>query len=487
MNDMMLTGPPATVTATLAANRLGLGGVLSAAGAAIAPAVVVAGVISTGYAVTGVTSFPVALLAVALVLGLFCPGYIAMSKRIRNAGAFYTYIARGLGRPVGVAAAFVALPAYATMAVATYGAIGPVGSAIIADTVGVTVPWGLVAVGVWLLVTVLGALRISISARVLAVALACEVVVVLVADLVNLAHPHAGRVSLDAWDPTTLAGHWGIALAIAGTSFIGFEAAAVFSEESRGARTVALATTLALTLAFGLYALSGWAMAVTVGSANLQAAAGRHGPDLPFVTAAGHLGSDLIVDLGRVLFVSSLFAAALAYHNTVTRYAFALGREGVLPAPLARLRPTSGAPVTASLTISAVAGTVIIGYAAADADPLVQLFFWGGTIGALGVLLLIATTSASVLGFFRRDPDGTGRFTRVVAPALAALLLVGVIALIVDNLAGLLGVAPGSPLSWAVPAAYAGLAALGLGWAYVLRRTRPETYHAIGLNLPTEQ
>jgi len=50
---------------------------------------VAAGVIPTAYALTGLTGIPVAFLVVAVVLALFCPGYVAMSRRIRNAGAFY--------------------------------------------------------------------------------------------------------------------------------------------------------------------------------------------------------------------------------------------------------------------------------------------------------------------------------------------------------------------------------------------------------------
>ena len=471
-----------SVHATLAANGLGLGGVLSAAGAAIAPAVVVAGLISTGYVVTGVTGFPIALLAVALVLALFVPGYTAAATRIRNAGAFYTYVARGLGAPAGVAAAGVAIPAYAAMSVATYGAIGYVGSSILVDKLGVPVSWWIVALAAWLVVTILSALRISISGRVLGTTLLAEVIVVLAADVVNLAHPYQGRVTVDAWDPSTLSGHWGVALAIAATAFVGFEAAAAFAEETRGTKTVPVATTLALLGAFAVYALSGWAMAVTTGSFNLQVAAVEHGPDLPFVTAAEHLGSNLIIDVGRLLFVTSLFAAALAYHNPVSRYLFALGRESVLPAWLGRTSPRTSAPINASIVQSLVGLVVIITYAVADADPLVQLFFWGGTVGGLGVLLLVTATSVSVIGILGRDPFDTPLPVRTFLPGLAALLLGWMSWLIIDNLTGLLGVASNSPLRWMVPCAYAVLALAGLAWAGYLRRQRPDTYDVIGLD-----
>jgi amino acid transporter len=73
----------------LAKDRLGKVSVLFFIVAAIAPMTVAAGVIPTAYANTGLTGIPVAFLAVAVILALFCAGYVAMSRRIRNAGAFY--------------------------------------------------------------------------------------------------------------------------------------------------------------------------------------------------------------------------------------------------------------------------------------------------------------------------------------------------------------------------------------------------------------
>ena len=88
---MPRTRPPAArpgaMSQALASDRLGVPSVLAFILASIAPMTVAAGVIPTAYAVTGLTGIPVAFLAVAVVLALFCPGYVAMSRRIRNAGA----------------------------------------------------------------------------------------------------------------------------------------------------------------------------------------------------------------------------------------------------------------------------------------------------------------------------------------------------------------------------------------------------------------
>ena len=101
-----------SVSRTLAHNRLGVPAVVFFVISAATPLTVVAGVITTGFAVTGIIGLPIAFVAMALLLALFSVGYVAMSRHITNAGAFYTYVTHGLGRPAGVGAAWMALFAY---------------------------------------------------------------------------------------------------------------------------------------------------------------------------------------------------------------------------------------------------------------------------------------------------------------------------------------------------------------------------------------
>ena len=58
-----------------------------------------------------------------------------------------------------------------------------------------------------------------------------------------------------------------------------------------------------------------------------------NGPDpttVLFITGQDRLGA-FWGDSASLLFATSLFAALLSFHNAVSRYTFALGREGVLP------------------------------------------------------------------------------------------------------------------------------------------------------------
>jgi hypothetical protein len=58
-------------------------------------------------------------------LAVFSIGYVAMSRKIVNAGAFYTYITLGIGKSSGVAAAFVAVAGYNAMQIGLYEAGWP--------------------------------------------------------------------------------------------------------------------------------------------------------------------------------------------------------------------------------------------------------------------------------------------------------------------------------------------------------------------------
>jgi amino acid transporter len=182
-----------------------------------------------------------------------------------------------------------------------------------------------------------------------------------------------------------------------------------------------------------------------------------------------------------MLFVTSLFAAVLSFHNTATRYGFALGRERVLPARLGRVTPRTGTPRTTSLVQTAIAVAVIAAYAVTGLDPLVYLFFWISVLGGLGVLILMLLTSVAVIGFFLCNRNEETVWRRAVAPTLATCGLAAVLVLTLAQFDTLLGVPADSPWRWILPASYAVVGIGGVVWAWILRATRPGVYWAIGL------
>jgi amino acid transporter len=217
-------------------------------------------------------------------------------------------------------------------------------------------------------------------------------------------------------------------------------------------------------------------MAARNGQGHVVTAAGQQGPGLLF----GLAGSGFLAQAAQWLFLTSLFAAALAFHNCVWRYAFALGRENVLPAALGRTGRNS-IPRTASAAQSVTGLVAIAVTALTGLSPMNGLFFGLGTTGGFGILILLVATAVAVIVFFARDPHGETAWRRLIAPALAAIMLAVIVVLAVQHYPTLLGVPPGSPAAWALPASYAAVAAAGITWGLILRGRRPDVYAAIGL------
>ena len=466
------------VADALAADRLGGGAVLSAVMAAAAPLTMVAGLVVTAFAVTGNTGLPLAFVVVGAVLAVFSAGYTAMSRHLHHAGAFYSQAAAGLGGAVGVAGAWVALVAYSTLQVALYGIIGSAAAPLLADG-GLAPPWWLVALAAWAVVALLGVLRIEVSGRILTVLLTGEIAVTAVYALSWLAHPAHG-IAWGMLSPAHLGDSGiGAVLAIATLSFVGFETSVTLSEEVRDhGRTIPRATLAAIVAFVLLYGGAALAMGTTVGVDQLPQAAARQGPDLVFALAAQHLGSGMAT-LGRALFVTSVLAAMISFHTTIARYVYALGRERVLPHRFSRTART-GAPWAASLAQTTIGLTVIVTFAVGGWDPVVNLFYIGGGAGSLGIIVLLTTAAAAVLAYFHRDARGENAWHTTVAPGLALVALLVGLYLVLANFAGLLGVAPDSPLRWGIPLVYAAVAVAGLGYGLFLRRTRPQVYAGIG-------
>jgi amino acid transporter len=480
---MSATSPAATAS-SLAKDRLGVFSVIMFAMTAATPLLVVGGLVVSGWAGFAITGLPLAFVLLAIVLAIFSAGYVAMARHVVNAGPFYSYIALGANKTLGVGASFVAVLAYNFLQIGIYGILGVTGSEVLSELFGRDVKWWICALVGWAVVGVMGALRVDISSKILGVLLLLEIVLVIVFDAFNLTNPAPGSVSFAAFDPKNLfVTGVGAAFAVVITAYIGFEAAPVFSEEARHAgKTVPAATYLALAVMMVVYAITTWAMTVSVGDGKIVDYARQNGPDTIFNIAHANMGGgNLIPNLGHVLLLTSVFAGAVSYHNAVARYTFALGREHVLPPALGRTRAGTGAPIVASLTQTLLALVVIVLYATNGWDPMSQLFFWFGATGGFGILILLIGTSLSVIKFFARDHLGESIWARVIAPALAAIGLGYVFYETVTAFATLLGVSSDAPIAWIMPCLYALVAAVGIVRALALRNRRRPVYDAIGL------
>ncbi|MFC5718645.1 APC family permease [Streptomyces gamaensis] len=473
----------------LRADRIGLPGLLLSVVAASAPLMVTAGVMATTYGTMGIVGQPLLFVILGVVLTLFSFGYAEMSRHVHNAGAFYAYIARGLGGTAGAAASVVALVAYSTLQFGIYGIFGYELSGLLDTHLGVSIAWWVPALAAALAVGALGWLKIDLNARVLGVLLLIECVMVVVFDCVGLGSPGAEGFSLRAFDLDSLGGGGlGTALCFTIAAFVGFEQAAVYAEEtSRPQVVVARVTFLAVGLVAVFFAIGSWALTVAAGPGHIVGLAQELGPNLLFKLTEDRLGG-AFADVMHLFYVTGMFAALLSFHNVVARYAFAMGREGLLPAAMGRTARASGAPAHGSLLQSLVSVAAIGIFALTDGRPngdptapIQRMFTWTGNVGALGIIVLMAAACAAVITFFVRRGAARVQGPRLVASALAGIALLVIAAYAVKDFDVLLGADPTSPLRWILPSIIGTAVVIGLIYGIVLKYVRPEVHAAIGL------
>ena len=463
---------------TLAPGRLGAAAVVFFALAATAPIAVLIDVVPAAYATGGGPSVPLAFLALGLVLILFAAGYSAMAQRAPFAGAMYTYVTRGLGRPAGIGAAWVAVGSYQAVQLGLYGLLGAAAAPMLHTWFDVTAPWWAVAAGCWLLVALLGTIRVEITSGLIALLVLLEVTVAAGFAAANVLDPATGPHTVL---PTTVdRPALGLLLAVGLLAFAGFETAGAYAEEAiRPRRDPGRATYAAVAVFAVLLAVASWSLSAAAGAGRITELARSRGSEVLFDLAGARL-APWAVTMGRLILLTGLVAAILALHHTIARYLFALGRERILPAALGTTARRTRAPRAASIAQSAVVAVALAAAYAigvADAPALSRRLT---VVGALGIVALLLATSVAALLHLNRVPGDEGPWRRFVAPALSTVALGLIGFLVVRDLGVLLGVPGDSRLRWVVPVAVAGMAVLGMLHALVLRGLRPVIYAGTG-------
>ncbi|MFG2288467.1 APC family permease [Streptomyces sp. NPDC048595] len=472
------TAPPASPT-TLQQNAIGTGDLVFFVVAAAAPLTVMAGAAPVAIGMAGPAA-PLGYLLSGLLLIVFAAGFTAMSRYVRNAGAFYASIGRGLGRAAGAGSAYVALLSYNAIEVGLLAVFGRFTASGFAALTGARVPWWVWAAAGLAAIALLGYRRVTLSAKVLGVALALEVLILLVFEAAVCAHgggPDGPQFGAFSPEHLGTAGAGGMFVLCVG-AFIGFEATAIYAEEARRPeRSVPRATYAAVGFLALFYTFTVWTVINAYGADRAQAVANAAaGTDMVFA-ATGRFAGAWAADAMHVLIVTSTFAATLAFHNGATRYFYALGRERLLPRRLGTVTAHSRSPVAAVLLQSAIALLVVLATALTGRDPYAVTFLWTSGTGILGVMLLQALAALAVVGFFRRDRRGLPAWRVVAAPLLAAAGLATVIALVCADF-GLLTNAPtGTNIALLAPLPLA--FALGAAVALRIRRRDPRAYRRL--------
>ncbi len=416
---------------------------------------------------------PGAFLIAAVTLLCFAVGYAAMSRRIVNTGAFYTYIAHGLGKPLGVGGAFIALAAYITFTIGMAGACAYYMHLVLTPATHVP-EWIAYAAFAIALTGILGYRSIDLSSRVLGVLMSAEIAVLAVFDISVLIAKGPVAFPLQSFDPATvMAPGFAVALMFAYTSFIGFESAALYGEEAKEpTKSIPAATYASVLLIGGFYLLTAW---ITVGALGIDAAkaeAQAKSGEL-MLGLIGRFSGQPAAIVVAILLCTSLLASYLAIHNAATRYVFALSREKLLPETLGRFHPKRYAPSNASLAVTGLTVLCVGAFALTGVDPYQMMIPLLIGFGTLGIVILQAFAAVAILVYFRRRHN-TDIWRTLIAPAVGAAGLISASFLVASNF-GLLATVDADWANW-LPLAYPLACVLGIAFAVWLRNAKPKVY-----------
>src|SRR5216683_3954912 len=420
--------------AKLRKGAVGLGGVLflTVTGSAPISAMLFNVPIMVGYG-QGVGA-PAAFLFASIVLVVFSVGYVAMAKKKTTAGGFYSYISHGLGRELGIGTGYASVVAYSVFEASLAGGFAYFLSLKL-NQFGVTIAWPWLALAMVLIITILTYFDVRISSMVLAVGLISEVVILLIFDVYLFARGHFTGSSLNIVNAfkgfpaqgKLAAGAIGIGLFFAFWSWVGFEMAPNYGEESRDPKRIVPRAMYISVVGLGIfYVITSWApfagyanLGAAIGQAQNNAALYYLGPAQQYIA----LGVDQALS---ILIITGSFACGMAFHNTACRYFYSLGRERVLPAALGKTHPRYKSPHIASITQSVIAAVIVVLFAifAGRDNPnqqaYLELYGLMAVMGVIVILAIQALVSVAILVYFwRHHGSEVHWWSTVLAPIIS--------------------------------------------------------------------
>ena len=429
-------GDPETKSTSLRKGTLGLVGIIFFVVAAAAPLAGMTGAFPVAMGIGVGAGAAGMYVAVGLILLVFSVGYATMSHYVTNTGAFFAYVGRGLGINLGVGSAFASVVAYIAVMWGVLGFLAGQMTFQLEAKLGLSLPWWVYAFIMLALVFILSAASVDIGAKVLGVLLTVELVALLIVGIAILASGGAEGLDFGAsFAPQNilaggLAGGAGIAFAFALASFIGFEATAIYGEESKDPKkTVPRATYISVLLITGLFAIVGFGLVTGLGATDIQnkvfeitAIDGVPLSDpsaVLFGLSTEYVGSWMTELFGWIV-LTSLFAALLAFQNSAARYFFAMGRAGVLPKALDRTN-NAQAPVIATALVTILGVGIVILSIIFAWDPILNIFYWFGAVAVIAIVLTEILVSLAVIVYFNRTKEDTRIWNTKIAPVLAII------------------------------------------------------------------
>ena len=442
---------------------------------------------------------PASFLVATIILTIFSVGYAAMARKITAVGGFYSFISHGLGRELGMGFGFASVVAYAVFETSLAGGFAYFGNLKLAEY-GLNVSWVWCALAMTAGIAILSYLDVKVSAAILGVALICEVLILLVFDVTSLSaagtsftlaslNPVNAFKGFEAFKSAAgtdlAAGAAAIGLFFAFWSWVGFEMAPNYGEESRDPKRIVPLSLYISVIGLGLfYIVTSWCATSAYPSIEDAIAKAQGDSAHYFLEPIGKNAGGWASSVMSYLILTSSFACGMAFHNTSARYMYSLGREGVLPGLLGKTHAKYKSPYIASSVQAVIAAIIILLFAfiMGTDDPTKQAY-----LGLYGLMALVGTSLimiaqavvsiAIIIYFQKHHADDTHWFETMLAPLIAFIAQAIILWLLFSNIDFLGGGLTFANHIWWMDIV---VVAIGIVGALLLKSSKPDVYNRIG-------
>jgi amino acid transporter len=438
----------------------------------------------------------------AVVLTIFGVAYVAMARKVTTAGGFYSFISHGLTRELGMSAGFAMVAAYSVFEVSLVGGFAYFAQ-LKAASYGVHIQWYWFGFFMIALIAVLTFFDVKLSARLLGIALMCEVITLLVFDIVMFTQA-SSNVNFNALNPVKAfqglpAGHFaggsiaagaaGIGLFFAFWSWVGWEMAPNYGEESKNPKKNVPRALYISVIGLGIfYTITSWAGITGYHSINAAASVAQNDSANFYFLPAHHFAGSFLRGALSWFIITGSFACGMAFHNTTARYMYSLGRERILPGALGRTHHKFKSAHIASTTQSVIAALITLAFAlfasvdpklgAGDSVAYLQVYGLMAVMGVISILAIQAVVSIAILNYFRTHfREEHHWWSTLTAPVIATVTQALILYLAISHLDFLgSGYSYSKWLAWGDLAIWLG----GLGYAFYLKRNDRAKFETVG-------
>src|SRR5580700_8959443 len=305
---------------------------------------------------------PLTIVAAAVAIALLGNTLSQFSRAQPSTGGFITFVGKSFGGTSAVTTALLCGAGYIIAISSVLVVSGWFLGYTLSYYLGWNIPWIILSIVLTAGAVTMMLRGVGVSTKLAGFFFGFEMLVLVVVSVVLLIK-NGAHLSAAPFEPHNI--HNGFSGLAAGFPlaiylFIGWENSAALAEETGNPRrNVPRAVFLSIAAMAVSYLLFAFATVTGFGYNGAKLAAAP----IPFITVSGNI-APAFAAFAYVAGMTSTLGVLIAACNSQARLIFNAGREGLLPSWIGRVHPTRRTPVNAIFFFVAVAGVIIVGWAA---------------------------------------------------------------------------------------------------------------------------